>query len=113
MRLGIDGVADRGEFAEHLAWVAILEQRAVAAPADALDEGRDVGVEPQRQAVLQDQCACLVVDEGAAAGREDQWPTRAQPRDHPALAIAEMSFAEARRAEEHKSELRSIIAIQS
>src|SRR3546814_19205268 len=61
MRLGIDGVADRGEFAEQLAWVAILEQRAVAAPADALDEGRDVGVEPQRQAVLQVLCACLVV----------------------------------------------------
>src|SRR3546814_5306661 len=78
MRLGIDGVADRGEFAEHLAWVAILEQRAVAAPADALDEGRDVGVEPQRQAVLQDQCTCLVVDEGAAAGRSEEHTSELQ-----------------------------------
>src|SRR3546814_14838311 len=87
MRLGIDGVADRGEFAEHLAWVAILEQRAVAAPADALDEGRDVGVEPQRQAVIQDQFACRVVDEGADAGREAQWSIRERARAQPATHI--------------------------
>ena len=66
----INGVADGGEFAEHLARIAVLEQRTVAAAPDAFDQRRDVGVEPDTAAALQDQRARLVIDEGAAAGCE-------------------------------------------
>ena len=81
MRLGIDGIAHRRELAQDSARVAILEQRAVAAASDALDERWNVGIEPDTQAVLQDQGAGLVVDEGAAAGRQDQRLPGQQPRD--------------------------------
>ena len=57
MCLGIDRVADRRQFAQHLAGVAVPEQRAVAAAADAFDQRRDIGVEPDAKAVLQDQRA--------------------------------------------------------
>src|SRR3546814_6605677 len=86
-------LAHRGEFAKHLARIAVLEQRAVAAAADALDECRNVGIEPDGQAVLQDQCARLVVDEGTAAGGQDERPAGEQPRDHPALALAKIALA--------------------
>src|SRR3546814_15450741 len=89
MRLGIDGVAHRGEFAKHLARIAVLEQRAVAAAADALDECRNVGIEPDGQAVLQYQGARLVVDRGTAAGSPDERPAGEDPPDHPASRSAE------------------------
>src|SRR3546814_7562511 len=104
-----------------LARIAVLEQRAVAAAADALDECRNVGIEPDGQAVLQDQCARLVVDEGTAAGGQDERPAGEQPRDHPALALAKIALAKARedvgdghaggalRTEEHTSELQSLM----
>src|SRR3546814_4716368 len=96
MRLGIDGIADRRQFAEHFAGVAVLQKRAVAAAPDAFDERRDVGVEPDAEAVLQDQRARFLVDEGAAAGREYHRLSGVQARDHAALAVAEMRLAAAR-----------------
>src|SRR3546814_16126701 len=81
MRLGIDGIADRRQFAEHFAGVAVLQKRAVAAAPDAFDERRDVGVEPDAEAVLQDQRARFLVDEGAAAGREYHRLSGEQARD--------------------------------
>src|SRR3546814_8669137 len=71
-------------------------KRAVAAAPDAFDERRDVGVEPDAEAVLQDQRARFLVDEGAAAGREYHRLSGEQARDHAALAVAEMRLAEAR-----------------
>src|SRR3546814_15360535 len=53
MRLGIDGVAPRGEFAKHLARIAVLEPRAVAAEADQLGECRRGGIEPHGPAASQ------------------------------------------------------------
>src|SRR3546814_15824280 len=87
MRLGIDGVAGRGEFAEHLPRIAVLEQRAVAAPRDALNQCRNIGVEPDRQAVLQDPRARLVIDEAPAAVREDMTLPREQPPTLPAFPV--------------------------
>src|SRR3546814_15697044 len=43
MRLGIDGVAHRGEFAKHLARIAVLEHRAVAARSEERRFGNDLG----------------------------------------------------------------------
>ena len=65
MCLGIDRVADRRQFAQHLGRVAVLKQGPVAAAPDALDQCRDIGVEPDAQAVPQDQRARFWVDEGA------------------------------------------------
>src|SRR3546814_15796237 len=59
-------------------------------------ERRDVGVEPDAEAVLQDQRARFLVDEGAAAGREYHRLSGEQARDHAALAVAEMRLADAR-----------------
>src|SRR3546814_13929793 len=59
-------------------------------------ERRDVGVEPDAEAVLQDPRARFLVDEGAAAGREYHRLSGEQARANAAPAVAAMSLAEAR-----------------
>jgi hypothetical protein len=95
-RLGIEMLALGLEPVQRLARIALLEQRTVAAPADAFEQGFDVAIEPDRDGPVQHQRPRFRIDEGPAAGREDLGRSVDQPGDHPALAVAEAGFAEGR-----------------
>ena len=91
----VDRVADLGQLVERLARIAAAQQRAGVAPPDPVGEHRGIGIEPDRQRRFEDQRARLVVDEGAAAGRDHLGRAVDQPGDHAALPVAEMRLAEA------------------
>ncbi len=73
--------------------IAGLEQRAVAALADAAHEQRQLRLQPDRNAALGDGGPRLRVHEGAAAGRQHLRARAQQPREHLALAFAEVGLA--------------------
>src|SRR3546814_5080874 len=52
-RFGVYRVADGGEFAQHRARIAVLEQRTMVSSPDALHQSVDVGVEPRRYSPVQ------------------------------------------------------------
>src|SRR3546814_8811787 len=61
---------------------------------DALHQSVDVGVEPHRYSLVQNEGACLLVHERAAAGGDHLRFPVDQPGDDPPLAVAEMRLAE-------------------
>ena len=71
-----------------------LKQRPVGLLANAGKKHLDVRLQPDRYAARRDILAGGPVHEGAAAGRENLRPGVQQPRDHPALSVAEISLAE-------------------
>src|SRR3546814_15741659 len=93
-RFGVYRVADGGEFAQHRARIAVLEQRTMVSSPDALHQSVDVGVEPHRYSLVQNEGACLLVHERAAAGGDHLRFPVAQPGDDPPLAVADMRLAE-------------------
>ena len=95
MRLGIDRVPHRGELAKEGKGVLAGEQRPVAPPRHPFGQGLDVGLEPDRDAALEDQRPGLGVHERAAAGRDHLRLAVDQPAKHAPLAVAEAGFAEA------------------
>ena len=69
-RLGVGGLALGLEPRHDLGRIAFAQQRPRVLARDALDQGGDVAIEPDRDAALEDQRARRRLDEGAAAGRQ-------------------------------------------
>ena len=81
--------------AEGLLGIGGAQQRPVRALAHPAQQHLEIGLQPYRDAGLADALARRLVEEGAAAGRQNLGPLDEQPRDHPALALAKIGFAEA------------------
>ena len=89
----------RAAFFEQLAQrrlgVVGAQQRPVGALAHAAQQGLELRFQPHRHAALGDAPARLLVEEGAAAGRQHLGAVVEQTGDHAALAVAKVRFAEA------------------
>ena len=75
--------------------IAVRSSGARVAPRRALGQHVDRRIEPDGDRPLVEQLAGARVDEGAAAGGDDPHLAVDQPRDQPALAVAEILLAEA------------------
>ena len=94
LRLGVDWRAARRTGGRGSpARLPCLQQRAIVAARGALGQHVDRGVEPDGNRALVEQFAGAWIDEGAAAGGDDPDVAIDQPRDQPALAVAEIMFA--------------------
>src|SRR3546814_1010153 len=77
-RFGVYRVADGGEFAQHRARIAVLEQRTMVSSPDALHQSVDVGVEPHRYSLVQNEGACLLVHERGDTHRSEEHTSELQ-----------------------------------
>src|SRR5439155_15822432 len=68
-------------------------ERAVRSSAHAPHEQREIGLEPDRDALMLDHFAGCLVDVGAAAGRQHRCTAVKKPGNHLALAVAEIGLA--------------------
>lgn len=93
-RKRIDRVSHCGEVTQHGARVSSGEQRAVVSSGNPFRKGVDIGVQPDRGRLRQDQLARFAVHEGATPSGYDAGRAVDKPSDHAPFAIAEMSFAE-------------------
>ena len=94
MRLGVERVAHGRERFEQGRRLAVLEQGPGVSAGDSLRQSRDIGVEPDCDAFLEDQRPRARVDEGAAAGRNHLGRAADQPGDHAPFAVSEARLAE-------------------
>jgi hypothetical protein len=91
--LRIDRIALREELVDRRLGVGGLEERAVRAALDALQDEVAFGLQPDRHPGVADRRPRLGIDEGAAAGRQHLRAAIEEALDHAALAIAEVRFA--------------------
>ena len=85
--LRVDRLAQRQQVLD------LLHQRPVVAPLGPPQQHVEIGLEPDRDALVAHQRAGALVHHGAAAGRQHLRPAAEQTRDHPRLAGAEIGLA--------------------
>lgn len=93
-RLGIHGPAFLGETRESFRTITMTKERAVVSAARPFGQDVNGRVEPDRYCTLVEQLARTGIDESAASGRDDPHGTVDESRYQPALAVAEIAFAE-------------------
>lgn len=91
----VDGIANLGELGEHFARVLAAKQGAVVPPANAFRKDVEIGVDPDRCRMIEDERARAFVHERAAACRNDLRPTVDQSGDHAPFPVTKMCLAEA------------------
>ena len=89
----IDRVALVHQVFQRLLGVLGLQQRPMIALVDPLPQYLEIGLQPHRDATALDLLARLLVDEGAAASRNDPRTGAQQALDDPRLEGAELLFA--------------------
>ena len=82
------------QLAQRRLGVVGVQQRPVGALAHAAQQHLELRLQPDRHAALGDAPARLLVEEGAAAGRQHLGAAVEQTGDHPALAVAKIGLAE-------------------
>lgn len=82
--------------------IVIVQERPVGAAADAFHQGRQVGLQPDRDAAARDGPPCLRAHERTAAGGDDTRPAFKQTRDHPTLQRAEFALSIGREQVRHR-----------
>lgn len=90
----IDGVALPCEFGQDLTRVLAFEQGAAVASRNPLHQHIDIGVEPDRYRLVEDQGSRLRVHERAASRRDNVAALLDQTRDDPPFPISKAVFAE-------------------
>ena len=91
--LGVDRITGLDQRLQRRPGIGGLQQRAVGAAGDALEQQLEIGLDPNRDRPGLDQPAGLGVDEGTAPGAEHDIGVAHQPGDHPGLAGAEIRLA--------------------
>src|SRR5260221_3698323 len=95
VRFGVRRAPFFGEPFEHRLGIAVAQLRAGVAARGTLRENRHRRVEPDSDRTLIEQLAGRRINISTAAGGDDTDIALDQPGDEPALAIAEVSLAEA------------------
>jgi len=91
---GVGRAALFEQLAQRRLGVVGAQQRPVRALAHTAQQGLELRLQPHRHAALGDAPARLLVEEGAAAGRQHLGAVVEQTGDHPALAVAKIRLAE-------------------
>lgn len=91
----VDRIPDFGQFGEDCTRVLSLEQGAIVAPPDSIDDHVEFGIDPDRYGLFEDDRAGFGIHERASAGCNHLRLPVDEACNHAPLAIAEMAFAEA------------------